>query len=119
MGSNIYKLKRKSSEKLKELLSKIKKDFTDTTDFVCEHIEENENTEIILLVLEKYYYRNNSRASLTLQITDNGNEQHAIIVGAGGDVGLLNFKLGAKNDFANMVKVKLNEYGFELTSAET
>lgn len=70
------------------------------------------NAEIILLVYEKYYMRNGSYASLTVQLTDDGTRQTAVLAGSGGGEGLLNWALGANADFVSSAADFLKKLGF-------
>lgn len=112
MGSVIYELKRESNESLNELRGKLANDLSSRATVVCNHIEGNQNVEVLLFVLEKYYARNNGMASLTVQCVNYGKVQHAVIVGTGGGVGILNINLGANAELAGDAKIILNRHGF-------
>lgn len=112
MESAVYTLKRTSHESLAELQDKLLKEFGDMGSISYNHIEENENVEVLLLVCEKYYFRNGSMAALTLQCINDHKEQKAILVGTGGGSGIANISWGANANFANKAKEILNKYGF-------
>lgn len=114
MSDNIYKMQRSSSEPLEKLV----KDFLDKLDGGMEELIVSEirtygNTEVALLVFEKYYFRSGSYANLTMQITSHDSLQRALIVGSGGGEGLLNITMGVNANFAKKAVKKLIEMGFE------
>lgn len=92
-------LKRKLQEKSAELVS--------------ENWRTLEDSKIVLLSFEKFYWRNSSYAGLTVMLTECGSLQTADIIGFGGGSGLLNFSLGANTDFAKLAENLLSSYGFE------
>lgn len=64
-----------------------------------------------LFVYDKYYMRNSSRASLTLQIIGDDNNSYVTAIGAGGGNGsFLNFSYGAEEDFVSVVESLLDGY---------
>lgn len=67
---------------------------------------------VCLLVYEKYYFRNNSYASLTVLVTEQGTRQTAQIVATGGGASLSNTSLGANRNFAQKCVQALEECGF-------
>lgn len=52
-------------------------------------------------------------ATLTIMLTETGNEQTADIIGSGGGEGILNFSLGANASFASMAFDILQQCGFK------
>lgn len=68
----------------------------------------------ILLCFEKYFFRNNGFASLTVMLTEDENRQDATIVGFGGGSGILNFSYGANDEFAEDASGALKKCGFEV-----
>lgn len=67
---------------------------------------------VLLLIFEKMFYRNESYANLTIQITDDTKVQKATIIGSGGGKGPFNWSLGANQEFAESAAVLLEESGF-------
>jgi len=66
----------------------------------------------IMLVFEKYYMRNKSRASLSVLVTG-GDSIHVSAISSGGGVGiLLNFTWGAESDFVNIIASLMESNGF-------
>lgn len=92
---------------------------------IAEHLKEQEPGElvteiprhsdgqkVVLLVFEKYYWRNGSYANLTVLLTETPELQTADIVGSGGGEGILNFSWGANEHFAEEAARILAECGF-------
>lgn len=71
-----------------------------------------DSTDVWLLVYEKYYFRTNSYASLTILLTEQGTRQTAQIVATGGGSGMANNSLGANRQFARQCVQALEECGF-------
>jgi hypothetical protein len=64
-----------------------------------------QNVKIEIRVYDKYFYRNRSRASLSLTVVGNKNTIFVSAIGAGGGQGIfLNFSLGAETEMVNIVK---------------
>ena len=74
--------------------------------------------QVILLIFERYYMRNGSYASLTVQLTDDGTAQKATVVGTGGGEGVFNFSLGANRAFASLAAETLTSSGFTKSRGE-
>ena len=73
--------------------------------------------EFVLLIFEKHFIRNNSRASLTVLINRDSDELIVDVIGSGGGTGLIfNFSWGANTDFAHKVSEILNSKGFQILS---
>jgi len=73
--------------------------------------------EFILLIFEKHFMRNNSRATLTVLINRDSDELIVDAIGSGGGTGLIfNFSLGANTSFAYKVAEILKPKGFEILS---
>lgn len=72
--------------------------------------------QTVLLVFQKYYWRNNGQASLTLLFTGSGSGGTVTVdlIGSGGGVGLLGLSLGAESDFVEDVEELLSEQGFHI-----
>ena len=72
------------------------------------------NTIIRLLVYEKYFFRVNSYASLTVLLTEQGEKQTVQIVSSGGGNTISNNSLGANQRFAKECVQALEEAGFSV-----
>lgn len=71
------------------------------------------DTEVLLMVFEKYYMRTGSYAALVIECISSGNEQKAVIVGTAGGAGIWNISYGANNSFVQDAERILEHYGFE------
>ena len=68
-----------------------------------------------LLILEKHFMRNNTRATLTIAIHEMNDELQVDAVGSGGSSGVIfNFSLGANKELAESVVGILKPHGFEV-----
>lgn len=68
------------------------------------------NKEIIVLVFEKFFFRNSSTAGLTVTISnETGNTQVTAVASAGGQ-GIFNISWGANASFAYQVETILEPY---------
>lgn len=64
-----------------------------------------------LYVYDKYYMRNSSRASLTLQVVSDGEDVRITAIGSGGGSGsIFNFDYGAGDNFVNVVADLVDRY---------
>jgi hypothetical protein len=71
-------------------------------------------TSFYLMVFDKYYMRNSSRASLTVTVLGCGETIYIDAIGAGGGQGaFLNFSWGAEENFVDLVPQILSGYGFQ------
>ncbi len=67
-----------------------------------------------LMVFDKYYMRNSSRASLSVSVIGYGDMVYVDAIGAGGGQGaLFNFSWGAEEDFVGTVEQILRNMGFQ------
>lgn len=67
--------------------------------------------EVIMLVFDKYYMRNSSRASLSVVLEDLNEQTWVGYLGSGGGQGaLFNFDWGSADDFASVVTAALEPY---------
>ena len=73
-----------------------------------------DNTVVLLLVYEKYFFRVNSYATLTVLLTEQGETQTAQIVSSGGGNSMSNISLGANQRFAKKCVQALEEAGFSV-----
>ena len=84
-------------------------------DLVYENWRYSNEVRIVFLCFEKYYFRNNSTAGLSLLITDSNSAQTIDVVGFGGGEGLFNLSWGANSDFLESVVSILKEKGFNIS----
>lgn len=71
-----------------------------------------DRTDVWLLVYEKYFFRNNSYASLTVLLTQQDEKQTAQIVVSGSGAGMANVSLAAGGQLAKECVQALAEVGF-------
>lgn len=111
--ANVYKLKNMSpNKKVTELAEYIEENFDG--ELVCNDLQElNDDTKVLVMNYEKYYFRVKSYVGLTVVITEFNGTQTAVITGFGGGDGLLNFSYGANDSFASDMVKMLKELGFE------
>lgn len=76
------------------------------------------DVEIMTLVYEKYYLRTGSFTSVTIVLTEYGEEQTACVVSSGGGEGLVNFSMGANRNFAKACVQELKACGFVAMNSE-
>lgn len=73
----------------------------------------NDDKTVIILIFEKYYMRNSSRASLSVTIENLTDVTKVHAVGSGGGQGLIfKFDWGASSNFSEQVLNALNEYQY-------
>ena len=69
------------------------------------------NTRIAVRVYDRYYMRNNSRASLTLTVVGCGNTVTVSAIGAGGGPGMLfHLDWGTEEDIVQIVEQSLERF---------
>lgn len=73
-----------------------------------------EDAVVWLLVYEKYFFRVNSYANLTVLLTEQGDVQTAQIVSSGGGDSMSNNSLGANRRFAKDCVRALEDIGFAI-----
>ena len=72
---------------------------------VDETFHQFEDTKVALKVYDKYFMRNNSRASLSLTVVGRDEDIYITAIGAGGGQGIIfNFSLGAEQELVDMVQ---------------
>ena len=111
--ANVFKLKNNfPDKKVTELAGIIEENFDG--ELVCNELQElNDNTKVLVMNYEKYYFRVSSYVGLTIVITEFNTVQTAVITGFGGGNGLLNISWGANGSFAVDMVELLKEFGFE------
>ncbi len=115
MSSTIYEFRRTSAENLWEFQNKFMTELENNAvelETVYNHITKTDSAEVLLLVCEKYYFRNGSMASLTLQCISENNEQTVTVIGNGGGEGIWNISYGANANFAKKAAKILANMGF-------
>ncbi len=111
--ANVFKLKNMSpKEKIIELAETIKDNF-DGELVCCECQDLNDNTKVLVMNYEQFYFRVSSYVGLTIVITEYNGMQTALITGFGGGGGLLNISYGANKSFAVKMVEMLSNLGFE------
>lgn len=68
---------------------------------------------VILLTLERYFFRNGNYASLTVMLTECEGVQTADIIGSGGGSGFLNLSWGANAKLTKMAQKALQGCGLQ------
>jgi len=72
-----------------------------------------DDTRVVVMVFEKYYWRANNRASLTVVVAGTNGEITVNAIGSGGGQGaFLSFSWGAEDSFVSVVQDSLNGMGF-------
>jgi len=73
---------------------------------------EDENVKMAVMVYDKYFMRNSSRASLNVTIIDTGREVFISAIGAGGgSSAIFNFSLGAERELTEVVANSIRKMG--------
>ncbi len=99
-------------KKITELAEKIEDNFDG--ELVCSEYQDlNDNTKVLVMNYEKYYFRVSSYVGLSIVITEYNGTQTAVVTGFGGGGGLLNISYGANSSFAEKMVEMLIESGFE------
>ncbi len=70
------------------------------------------DSNIVLAVFEKFYFRVGSFVSLTVLMSENDFNQKVELIGSGGGAGLIGIDWGANQSFATAAKDILIENGF-------
>lgn len=69
-----------------------------------------QNTQCVVIVYEKHYYRAGNRLALTVTIDNFEGTTRVHYIGSGGGEGLFKFDWGAAESFANVVAKALRSY---------
>ena len=80
------------------------------SELICE--EPVQNSSVLLLCFEQYYFRASNYVSLSVLLSDEAGQARAVIVGSGGGDGLLNISWGANRAIAKKAQRVLEENGF-------
>jgi hypothetical protein len=82
-----------------------------STRLVDESYHSSGNTQIAVLVYDKYFMRNGNRASLSLTVVGYGREVFISAIGSGGGQGIfLNFSLGAEDNLVAIVQKSVEQW---------
>lgn len=121
MSCTTVELKREAIIGLEEIGKKIREDLSGdfvSSELAVRKITEAEGARVLLMVFEKYYWRNGSMAVTVVQIVDTGEEQRAVVAGTGGGEGILNISFGANRDYAERISEALMRMGFQVVGKE-
>lgn len=114
MEHKIVKMNGRHDLGIRELADLLKRNLRDkSVILVSENWREANGLDIALLSFERYYFRNNSYAGLTVMLTESEETQTADVIGFGGGEGLFNFSFGANSETAELAEKLLREHGFE------
>lgn len=75
-----------------------------------------DDARVILRVYQKYYFRNNSQASLTIMMVARGGVIDAKLISSGGGAGLINVNWGSEKEFTGIAVRTLTQLGFTQVS---
>lgn len=81
-----------------------------TADLVHQEHHTLGDHEVIVMVFEKFYFRNNSTAGLTVTISNDSGATCVNAVASAGGQGLFNISWGANSSFAYQVQRILSAY---------
>ncbi len=110
MKNKGIKLIKEGVSDIQDLSNKVKSNIN--ADLVYDNWRYTNDVTIIFMCFEKYYFRNNSAAGLSLLITESNLVQTIDVVGFGGGEGLFNLSWGTNSDFLESVVGLLKEHGF-------
>ncbi len=80
-------------------------------ELICENYRRVGLVNVGVLSFEKYFFRNGSYASLTVVLTEDGEDKTADIVGSGGGNGLFNISWGANDEITMDAMGVLKRFG--------
>lgn len=81
---------------------------------VDESLFRSGEVQVAVRVYDKYFMRNNSRASLSLTVVDEGSKIYVTAIGAGGGQGVIfNYSWGAESELVDIVSECLDGMGLE------
>lgn len=113
MSGVCTKMRGRSEASILEIATHLKRELYDA-ELICDSSHRIDFVNVHVLTFEKYYFRNGSYASLTVVLTENGDEKTADIIGSGGGEGLFNISWGANSSFAREAENVLNSYGLDI-----
>lgn len=101
---------------LQEIHEKIH--YIEGTEQISKSVQTINDVVIWMLAYEKYYFRTGSYASVTIVLTEHGQEQTACVVASGGGGGIVNHSLGANRNFAKACVQVLESCGFSIIESD-
>lgn len=105
---------RGNAEEIAGMLSKEIQDSAMSCELVDSSSRRIGEISYYLMVFDKYYMRNSSRASLSVSVIGYGDMVYVDAIGSGGGQGaLFNFSWGAEEDFVGTVEQILCGVGFQ------
>lgn len=109
MSGTYVKMEGSSFHSINEMAEALKNGIN--AELICENHRHIDFVNLCILSFEKFFFRNGSYASLTVVLTENGNEKTADIVGSGGGEGFFNISWGANAELAGDAGRILREFG--------
>lgn len=114
MENKIVKMNGRHDLGIRELVDMLKRKLQDKSVILVSEIwREAHGLDIALLSFERYYFRNNSYAGLSVMLTESEETQTADVIGFGGGTGLLNVSFWANSETSELAEKLLREHGFE------
>ena len=118
--ATIIRMKRRAVTDILELALKLyNSDGLSEADLVTREIYRDPQTTLmtpstrsVLLCYEKFFFRTNAQAALTIMISQEDNEQKVLIVAFGAGQGILGLAKGADDKFAGSAVKELEKMGF-------
>lgn len=98
---------------ISELANNFINQMSNKAELVIEDRKKVESAEMVLIVFEEFFFRNNSYTTLTILFTQFNGVQTAKIVASGGGQGLINRTWGAHKEIINQATSILVEYNFK------
>lgn len=108
MSGIARKLSGECTINIQEMTEALKKELD--AELILDSCKEINGVTISKLVFEKYYFRNNNYASLTIVISEFNGKLIAEIAATGGGEGLFNISWGANRDFGDQAANILMRY---------
>lgn len=116
MAGATVRMTTKKQKSLQEIYEKINN--IEEAEQISKSVQTINDVTIWTLAYEKFYFRISSYASMTVVLTEHGQEQTACIVAAGGGEGLVNNSYGANRNFAKACVQVLEAYGFTVIESD-
>ena len=110
MAGATIRMNAKKQSSLQEIHSKIRS--IEGAEQISKSSQTINDVTIWTLVYEKFYFRTGSYTSVTVVLTEYGQEQTACIVASGGGEGIVNHSFGANRNFAKSCVQVLESCGF-------
>ena len=116
MAGATIQLTTKKQHALQEIHEKIH--YIEGAEQISRTVQIIHDVVIWTLVYEKYFFRAGSYTSLTIVLTEHGQEQTACVVSSGGGAGIANHSLGANRKFAKECVKVLESCGFSVIQSD-